>query len=713
MKKALLRYALVVTGFITALTQGSAQNDGYHCGSDHMNHLAREKYPSIADRERLLEDQIAQWIATHDLRADDEDTITITLVFHVIHNYGPENISDEQILDQVRVLNEDYNKRNADTTAVISQFQDLIANCHIRFRLAQRDPLGNCTNGIERIQSLETYIGDDGAKINSWMRDRYLNVWTVNTMRDGVAGYAYYPSAVIDYPMTNADGIIILHNYIGSIGTSAPGRSRALTHEIGHYLNLQHTWGDNNNPGVACGDDLVSDTPITKGHSSCQLLDDACNPGIVENVQNYMEYSYCSNMFTLGQKARVYAALQSSASSRSFLYSDAALAFTRALQEPVENCAPKADFYPDRPFVCIGDLVNFKDNTTNASPTAYSWTFQDGNPSTSTSSNPTVSFTSGGWKSVTLQVVSPGGNDTKTIEKSVYVSEDWSDSGIINENFQVFPNLESFWIANNKGNNNTTWRWTNTAGYDDNYSVFLNAYSTSGANVFDDGDSDIDELITPSMDLSSLSNGTFNFKFAYTTRAIATADITEKLEVYSSIDCGKTWTLRSTVPGFDNVAPRFDLTLSAGNSVEYFIPTEQDQWTDVSFNIPSNLQRGGVRFKFVYTSGSESNNLYIDNININGTVGVDELTENSFSMAVTPNPMSGNGVLKLNTNIDEALNIRVLDLTGKVVAVVNQSRLKKGAYQFDLTNYNLAPGIYFVHATGGVLKETIKFMVTR
>ena len=105
------------------------------------------------------------------------------------------------------------------------------------------------------------------------------------------------------------DGIVIQHNYTGSIGTSNAYRSRTLTHEVGHWLNLRHPWGNSNNPGLAenCDeDDLVDDTPNTMGWTSCVLEGTTC--GSLDNVQNYMDYSYCGRMFTLGQKDRMRAA---------------------------------------------------------------------------------------------------------------------------------------------------------------------------------------------------------------------------------------------------------------------------------------------------------------------------------------------------------------------------------------------------------------------
>ncbi|MBK7182529.1 MAG: hypothetical protein IPH89_06110 [Bacteroidetes bacterium] len=118
----------------------------------------------------------------------------------------------------------------------------------------------------------------------------------VKTITSGAAGYAYLPGTT-----AAEDGIMILNSYIGSIGTGNIQKSHALTHEIGHYLNLNHTWGGTNNPGVDCsGDDNVSDTPKTEGWTSCNLTGATCT-STLDNVQNFMEYSYCSTMFTVGQ----------------------------------------------------------------------------------------------------------------------------------------------------------------------------------------------------------------------------------------------------------------------------------------------------------------------------------------------------------------------------------------------------------------------------
>ena len=144
----------------------------------------------------------------------------------------------------------------------------------------------------------------------NWPQNKYMNVF-VCIDPDGAAGYTLNPSGWL--PVTGMYGsIYIRHTYFGSIGTGNYALARAFSHEVGHWLNLSHPWGPNNNPGNAasCGDDDgVTDTPNTIGWTSCNLSGTTCSS--LDNVQNFMEYSYCSRMFTAGQAARMNTALQS------------------------------------------------------------------------------------------------------------------------------------------------------------------------------------------------------------------------------------------------------------------------------------------------------------------------------------------------------------------------------------------------------------------
>ena len=253
MKKILLAFVLAAS----IATVSSAQE--HRCYSSEMNNQALSNDPSLVRQTQELENFIQQYATVE--RRNNGVVYVIPIVFHILHNYGAENISDAQILDEVRILNRDYRRLNADTIDLVPAFVGLAADAEIEFRLPSIDPNGNCTNGIDRIPTLLTYSANDQSKLNPWPRDKYLNIWVANSLENtGAAAYAYLPGSV---PSPAVDGILSRHNYIGSIGTSDENSSRTLTHEIGHCLNLQHPWGSTNQPGVSCGDDQVSDTPIT------------------------------------------------------------------------------------------------------------------------------------------------------------------------------------------------------------------------------------------------------------------------------------------------------------------------------------------------------------------------------------------------------------------------------------------------------------------
>ena len=262
----------------------------------------------------------------------DHELYVIPVVFHVIHDNGPENISTVQIQDAMDILNRDFRKLNPDTSQIVAGFVDVAADIDVEFRLAKRDPQGNCHSGINRIESDLTYAGDNEMKqLINWPRESYLNVY-VAAEAGGAAGYTNYPSNW----GAGTDGIVLKHEYVGSIGTGNPYRSRTLTHECGHWLNLPHTWGSSNNPNQPdnCDvDDGVEDTPLCLGSPVGFCDPERTTCGSLDNVQNYMEYSYCSRMYTTGQRARMRAALNSSTADRNQLWTPQNLEDTGVFEE--------------------------------------------------------------------------------------------------------------------------------------------------------------------------------------------------------------------------------------------------------------------------------------------------------------------------------------------------------------------------------------------
>jgi len=231
MRKCLLALAMVWL----AHSYSFGQNDFRACGTDEMVREAKKAYPGYSENLRQLEEFTREFIRNNPAqRTSGTVQYVIPVVFHVIHNYGPENISKAQIVDAVDIFNKSFQKLYADSVLVASAFRPIIADCEIEFRLAQIDPNGNCTDGITRTVSSLTYTAGDNVKaLIDWPYNKYFNIWVVNNIASGAAGYAYYPGIV-----GNIDGVVIRHDYTG-ITQAALAPAMAATMLQGHWFTKQ------------------------------------------------------------------------------------------------------------------------------------------------------------------------------------------------------------------------------------------------------------------------------------------------------------------------------------------------------------------------------------------------------------------------------------------------------------------------------------------
>ncbi|MBN8703637.1 MAG: PKD domain-containing protein [Bacteroidetes bacterium] len=646
------------------------------CATDSF-YLERIKIkPSIVpDREAFLEEINSKSNSTN-LTTQSSATKIIPVVFHIIHNYGAENISKNQILDQLRILNEDFRKKNADTTSIVASFKPIAADCDIEFRLAQIDPQGNCAEGITRTASSLTYGGDNSiTNLISWNTQKYLNVYVFNQLGvGGAAGYTFLPGTF------NAgdpeDAIYMSYDYIGSIGTSSSSRSRTLTHEIGHWLGLQHTWGSGNNNNVACGNDGVNDTPITKGSATsvCNLNLQVCG-SVIENVQNYMDYSYCSKMFTAGQKLLMQSVLNSNSYPRKNIWSTTNLNATGALLTG-NLCPPTADFIATKTTFCAGSNTQFTDKSFTATPTQWLWTFAGGTPSTSTLQNPIVTYSASGMYSITLTASNSIGSSTKTRTSYVDVLSTTADyANTYSESFEVgtIPNVDWTRINDDGG---TSWTTKIGAASSGNKSAYINNSNNT--------DGEIDELVSPSINIASISNAALSFKLSYAQKNSGNND---RLQVYTSVDCGVSWSLRY------NKAGSTLATVSAQASA--FTPNNAAQWRKDIVNISPVLNSTNVliKFKFTYNNG---NNIYIDEINLQPTgTGIDEYNPISNFMVY---PSSTSSLLNVNfyATTNEKAYIKLFDMLGKELKTLELSNNAIGSNTVTIDVSNYTSGIYFI-----------------
>lgn len=301
MKKLLLLLLMVLTASITTEAQHRK------CASHDINNMMLQNDPEYAAKRQAIEEHTERYIASP---KKQRGVKTIPVVIHVLYKNANENISDAQILSQIDVLNKDFRKLNADTTIIPEPFKPMAADCEFQFCLAQIDPNGNPTTGIVRVPTtVTTFTANDAMKFtnqggdDAWDRNKYLNIWVCNIM--GYLGYASFPGAPAEL-----DGIVCHYQAFGLGGTNLYpyNLGRTATHEIGHWMNLFHIWGDD---GTGClGSDRVDDTPNQAGYNSaCATFPKiSCNNGPYgEMYMNYMDYTQdnCLTMFTEGQKARM------------------------------------------------------------------------------------------------------------------------------------------------------------------------------------------------------------------------------------------------------------------------------------------------------------------------------------------------------------------------------------------------------------------------
>ncbi len=627
----------------------------------------------------------------------------IPIVFHILHNGGPENVDVSQIFNALDVINRDFRALNADTSEVIPLFKPLITDAEIEFVLATKAPDGSCFRGYTRTQSSLTFQGDDGyAQVNAvrngndvyqgnWPSNKYLNVYVIADA-GGAGGYTNYPSNWGGTDMSN--GIWILHTQFGEIGTSSLSAGRSLTHECGHWLNLIHPWGNSNNPGLASNcneDDLVADTPNTRGASgSCNLNENGCGP--IANTQNYMDYALsCQSMFTAGQVARMRAAIISSVGGRNNLWTAQNLIDTGADNNPV-LC--KADFSADRTSVCAGEQVSFTDESFNL-VNGWTWTFNGGVPASSNSQNPIVTYNTPGLYEVTLSATDGNSNDSEVKTNYIRVLPSGTSLPFIEgfENYASLSNLTEWKVINNGGN-----------GFEISSSG-LNSSKSAQLLNFNETTGEIDELISSNIDLSGVSTSmTLSFRYAYKRKNSLDDDW---LRVKVTNDCGQNWVLRKTIHG---------QILSSNISSTSFSPSSDADWTTVHMtNITSSFWVNNFQVKFEFESGG-GNNFYIDNINIYEgapsdeiVVGIEELSEVS-QLSVYPNPTSNELNIAFNTKNAVGMELNVTSITGQIV----QNHFvytSTGSNIVVIDTNNLESGIYFIELVVDGVSKTIQFVV--
>jgi hypothetical protein len=300
-----MRKLLTILLFVGLSVSSWAQRN---CASQEVLDRQLQENPSMIRNMEEIERQVQEYIRNNPSQGS-RAVITIPTVFHVVYRTTTENISDAQIQSQMTVLNDDFRALNSDIGLLNGTvFAGMGSDVEINFCLATQDPNGAATTGITRKSTTITSWGtNDNVKksaqggVDPWNRNNYLNIWVCN-IGGGILGYAQFPGG-----SAATDGVVLDYRYTGTIGTAAApfNKGRTATHEVGHWLNLRHIWGD-----ATCGSDLVNDTPVhNTSNGGCPAYPhlSTCTGTPIEMTMNYMDYTddACMYMFSPGQKTRM------------------------------------------------------------------------------------------------------------------------------------------------------------------------------------------------------------------------------------------------------------------------------------------------------------------------------------------------------------------------------------------------------------------------
>lgn len=663
------------------------------CGTDsyHKERIAKglDKERWLARYQNGLEDARERGRSSH--------IDTIPVVIHVIHEGGDGNISYQQIEDGIRVLNEDFRRQNSDTDQTRPLFDSLSADSEIHFRLARFGPGGNCTNGVTRTYSKATNNADNAVKsLKRWPTDRYLNFWLANDLDNSgnntLLGYAQFPWNGID----DTYGIVMRNDRFGTIGTSGSD-GRTTTHEVGHCLGLLHTFHEH-----GCGDDCsksgdnICDTPPSDENTfGCDMGQNSCsndtvgpspyNGDVPDQIENYMSYDACQNMFSKGQKAVMKSAL-SNISGLQKLTSSENLEFTGVREDPL--C--KVDFRVQERIVCEGDSVHFQDHSFHDID-ERTWIFHGGEPFfTLDQVNPKIHYPDPGLYDVEL-TVSQGWDSLKLHEEDhIRVLDGEGIPSPFMENMEEDP-IKNARILPRQSTDGTEWTRTERVGASGQASLlFENDLASSGRNY---------AFETTTIDASDDSSVAISFKVAYRQKE---EQSDETLKVYASKGCGANWSLRGV---FNSNQLR---TGPVRNS--YFTYPDESEWKTLSIVDPLDFDYNveGLRFRFEFESGG-GNNIYIDDINVADpeVLSTNEGVSEDVELELYPNPAKERVHVDLN-GMGEGARYELKESSGRSV---KEGRFTGQNRTIDIGS--LSSGLYFLEVKGKRDRPMVKKLLIR
>lgn len=663
-----------------------------------------------------------------------ETVYKIPIVVHILHQGEPigvgTNLSEEQILSQMAILNQDYRRLNPDASKTPALFQGVAADTYIEFELAKQDPYGAPTNGIVRVRNpRQGWFFQEGPilkQVSYWPAENYLNIW-ITPIENAVLGFADLPvsdkvGGLEESVDSRIEGVVIDYRFWGIGGSAKQGTSgRTATHEIGHYLGLRHIWGDPPSGKSGCDyDDFCNDTPrASDPHFDCPVNPINSCSGNTPMYQNYMDYTgdKCMNLFTSDQKTRMRIILENSPRRKNLLTSF-------ALSAPLitQNDAAIISMSQPGNFICKNEVYpkivvrNMGASSLNALTITCLVNDQPAFDFKSVLSLEAYEFAEIDCPLLKLNN-GPGPYKLKMVLKN---PNDAQDERVSNDTMTfivrlcqegILPLVEKFNSMPSAWNaipiTSTGWDIKEEQGNGvNNKALFLDLTTKKQGQL--------NALLTPYINLENVAEPSLSFKYAYTYKA-STTNPGDKLLILVSGDCGSNFS--------DPIFVRSGSGLETANATDMpFIPSKATEWKTVCIDLSPFKEINHFRVAFVAIGGGGGNALYIDDVELQKIISVgclkpthveipvEPLVTLADDIDVYPNPADDHLYIKLNKYISEKIDITVYTSLGK--EIFNQYIIINAPIA-ELPISEWASGVYFIKVIVPGKKSIIKSFIKK
>jgi hypothetical protein len=591
----------------------------------------------------------------------------IPTVVHIHYGGGLQPLGILHVQPLLDQCNADLRALNPDIVDVVPAFADLVGDMGMELRLATIDEDGNCMSGI-RYHEYDPWMEGPNSLEPTQDTRHYLNIHIMPSVNSfatlpGPASNPYDPTDVIVLSTGQGDHA-----------------ARTLTHEVGHWAGLMHVWGPAPTTG-ACGDDGIADTPITTGSQLDCILDrDQCNAGIIENVQNHMDYSSCRIMFTQGQADYTTAVLTDTTIVRASVVSAENLVNT-GVAPPAPPCGISAGIYHRPSISCTGTTLSYRAMAEFGLADSVRWVFQGGSPAISYDDQPEVFYAATGDYAVQLRVY--GAGTVATTAEVIHVD-------VPDPNANGLPVISSFPFTEGFENGFTlpqpnmfavesstpTWQPFSQAGYASDNSLYVSAESVDLA--------DTNDLVIGNFDFSTLVQPALRFKVATSNYTFSGGCAVSVLfhDLCSNIFIGDQW----------YIIQSYEFATDQGMN---YVPSANGQWATITATFPEwNMATSAELVLRVIRpwlpSSYTPEALYIDDLYVGELPISTAVPETAFGdgFILAPNPAHD----RVQVRLPAATSGGVLRVTDAMGRLVEQRRVGGGVVELNVGAW--APGAY-------------------